>query len=214
MGGMSESSKNIWYQLGYALETARQRAPAPKKVHKKPGKADDAPAPSAIDQFLAAGGVAVAHRLISALWGRRPGTLRIARAALAGAGAAFALSLLRMSANGSTAENGAAPDPALELLIGAGRGILYGSVLEPRLPGSPIFRGATFGVMEYVASPLGGLDGILGAASPHRTMPLLAVLFAADEAWAGSLTRHVAFGAALGLLYGEGRARRGRREVV
>ena len=36
---MSESSKNIWYQLGYVLETARQGAPAPKKVHKKPGKA-------------------------------------------------------------------------------------------------------------------------------------------------------------------------------
>ena len=69
-------------------------------------------------------------------------------------------------------------------------------------------------VSGYRGSPLGGLDGILGAASPHRTMPLLAVLFAADEAWAGSLTHHVAFGAALGLLYGEGRARRGRREVV
>ena len=211
---MSESSKNIWYRLGYALESASQRAPAPKKVRKKPGKPDDAPAPSPIDHLLAAGGGAVAHRLISVLWARRPGTLRITRAALAGAGAAFVLSLLRMSANGSSAENDSAPDPALELLIGAGRGILYGSVLEPRLPGSPIFRGAAFGVMEYVASPLGGLDGILGAASPHRTMPLLAVLFAADEVPAGSLTHHVAFGAALGLLYGEGRARRGRREVV
>ena len=210
---MSESSKNIWYQLGYALETARQGAPAPKKVHKKPGKADDAPEPSAVDQLLAAGGGAVTHRLISALSRRRPGTLRIARAALAGAGAAFVLSLLRMSANGSSAD-GTAPDPALELLIGAARGILYGSVLEPRLPGPSIFRGATFGVMEYVASPLGGLDGILGAASPHRTIPLLAVLFDGDEVPAGSLTHHVAFGAALGLLYGEGRARRGRREVV
>ena len=102
---MSESSKNIWYQLGYALETARQHSPAPKKVRKKPGEADDAPAPSAVDQLLAAGGGAVTHRLISALSRRRPGTLRIARAALAGAGAAFVLSLLRMSANGSSAEN-------------------------------------------------------------------------------------------------------------
>ena len=105
------------------------------------------------------------------------------------------------------------PDPALELLMGAGRGILYSSMLEPRLPGSPVFRGATYGVMEYIASPMGGLDGILGAASPHRTMPVLSVLFAADEA-GGSLTHHVAFGAALGLLYGEGRTRRGKRDVV
>ena len=210
---MSESSKNIWYQLGYALETARQHAPAPKKVSKKPGKADETAQPSAVDQLLAAGGGAVAHKLISALAGDGPGTLRIARAALAGAGAAFVLSVLR-NPNGSAAENGTAPDPALELLIGAGRGILYGSMLEARLPGSPVFRGATFGVMEYVASPMGGLDGILGAASPHRTMPVLSLLFAGEETPSGSLTHHVAFGAALGLLYGEGRARRGKREVV
>ncbi len=211
---MSEPSKNIWYQLGYALETARQHAPAPKKVSKKPGKADAAAGPSAVDQLLTAGGGAVAHKPISALAGGQPGTLRIARAALAGAGAAFFLSLLR-TPNGSSAEDGTVPDPALQLLIGAGRGILYGSLLEPRLPGSPVFRGATFGVMEYVASPMGGLDGILGAASPHRTMPVLSVLLATgDEVPDGSLTHHVAFGAALGLLYGAGRARRGKREVV
>lgn len=209
--GMSKPSKNLWYQLGYALETARQHAPAPGKVSKKPDNTDEAPAPSAVDQLLTAGGGVVAHKLISALSGRRPGTLRITRAALAGAGAAFVLSLLRHP-NGS-AENGTAPDPALELLMGAGRGILYGSLLEPRLPGSPVLRGATFGIMEYVAAPMGGLDGILGAASPHRTMPVLSVLFAADEVPAGSLTHHVAFGAALGLLYGEGRARRGRLDA-
>ena len=211
---MSESSKNVWYQLGYALETARQRVPGAGKVPKEPGGAERRESPSAVDQLLAAGGGAVTHRLISTLAGRRPGTLRVARAALAGAGAAFVLSLLRVSPNGSSGDDDAKPDPALDLLIGAGRGILYSSVLEPRLPGSPVLRGATFGVMEYVASPLGGLDAILGAASPHRTMPILAVLFAADKAPFESLTHHVAFGAAMGLLYGEGRARRGRRDVV
>jgi hypothetical protein len=209
---MSEPSKNLWYQLGYALETARQQVPAPRKVSKKPENADEVRAPSAVDQLLAAGSGVVAHKVISAITGDPPGTLRMARAALAGAGAAFALSLLRRS-NGSL-ENGAMPDPALELLMGAGRGILYSSMLEPRLPGSPVFRGATYGVMEYIASPMGGMDGILGAASPHRTMPVLSVLFATDEALGGSLTHHVAFGAALGLLYGEGRTRRGKRDVV
>jgi hypothetical protein len=209
---MSEPSKNLWYQLGYALETARQQVPAPRKVSEKPENADEMRAPSAVDQLLSAGSGVVAHKVISAIAGDQPGTLRMARAALAGAGAAFAVSLFRKS-NGSS-ENGTMPDPALELLMGAGRGILYSSMLEPRLPGSAVFRGATFGVMEYIASPMGGLDGILGAASPHRTMPILSVLFSADEAPSGSLTHHLAFGAALGLLYGEGRTRRGKRDVV
>ncbi len=209
---MSEPSKNVWYHVGYALEAARQLAPAPKKVSKKAAKPDAADVPSAVDQLLTVGSGAVAHKLISALSGGQPGTLRLARAALAGAGAAFVLSLLR-NTNGSS-EDGTAPDPALELLIGAGRGILYGSMVEPRLPGSPVLRGATFGIIEYVASPMGGLDGILGAASPRRTMPVLSLLFATDEAPSGSLSQHVAFGAALGLLYGDGRARRGRREPV
>ncbi len=211
---MSESSNNLWYQLGYALETARQRVPAPRKVSAEADEGDGLSSPSVVDQLLATGGGAVAHRLISALAGSRPGTVRTARAVLAGAGAAFLLNLLRARANGSSAENGTAPDPVRELLMGAGRGVLYGSVLELRLPGPPIFRGATYGVIEYVAAPLGGLDGILGAASPHRTTSLLAALFAMEEAPAGSLTDHVAFGAAFGLFYGEGRARRGRRAAV
>lgn len=209
---MSEPSKNIWYQLGYALETARRQVPAPRKVSKKPGKTDETRTPSAVDQLLTAGGGVVAHKVISVIAGDSPGTLRMARAALAGAGAAFALSLIRRP-NGSLG-NGQAPDPALELLVGAGRGILYSSLVEPRLLGPPVFRGATFGVMEYIASPMGGLDGILGAASPHRTLPVLSVLFASDDAPSGSLTHHMAFGAALGLLYGGGRTRRGKRDVV
>ena len=93
--------------------------------------------------------------------------------------------------------------------------MLYGAVLEPRLPGSPLLRGATFGVMEYVTSPFGGLDGILGASSPNRTMPIVAALLGRGDSeaksGAGSITDHVAFGIALGLLYGAGRASRGSR---
>ena len=82
---MSEPSKNLWYQLGYALETARQQVPAPRKVSKKPENADEVRAPSAVDQLLAAGSGVVAHKVISAITGDPPGTLRMARAALAGA---------------------------------------------------------------------------------------------------------------------------------
>ena len=92
---MSESSNNLWYQLGYTLETARQRVPAPRKVSAEADEGDGLSSPSVVDQLLATGGGAVAHRLISALAGSRPGTVRTARAVLAGAGAAFLLSLLR-----------------------------------------------------------------------------------------------------------------------
>jgi hypothetical protein len=137
------------------------------------------------------------------------------RAALAGAGAALALSLFRNGKNGKPGVGQNPHDPTAELLTGAARGMLYGAVLEPRLPGSPLLRGATFGVMEYVTSPFGGLDGILGASSPHRTLPIIAALLGLSDSGAGSgagsIADHIAFGVTLGLLYGEGSARRGSR---
>ena len=210
---MSKSPESIWFQLGYALESARRQVPSRVAVEETPE-----PAPtSAVDQLLSAGTGIVTGRLLALLSGRTPGTWRVARAALAGAGAAFAMRLLRNPANRSS--NGGSPtdDAAADLLAGAGRGIMYSTMLEPRLPGSALLRGATFGVIEYVASPFGGLDVLLGASSPHRTTPLLAALFTtADSAVGsavGSLAEHIAFGATLGLLYGDGRLRIGRRDA-
>ena len=237
---MREPSKSIWYHLGYALESARHGARSAQEVRsaevrsvERPPSAekgrpverarsaqdvqggesdpDRRPVSATVDQLVATGAGMLADRLFSIVSGRRPGTLRLTRAALAGAGAALALSLFRNGKNG-TPEVGQSPhDPAVELLAGAGRGMLYGAVLEPRLPGSPLFRGATYGVIEYVTSPFGGLDGILEASSPHRTMPLLAALLGPIDSPSGSLADHVAFGVTLGLLYGEGRASRGSR---
>ena len=236
---MRAPSKSIWYQLGYALETARHGAqtareirsakkgpPAengrsavgPRSARNVKGEAPDPqrrPVSSTLDQLIATGTGILGDRLFSIVVGRRPGGLRLTRAALAGAGAALALSLFRNGKNGTT-EAGQGPyDPTAELLTGAARGMLYGAVLEPRLPGSPLLRGATYGVMEYVTSPLGGLDGILGASSPHRTMPILAAFLDQSDSGAGAGTKsmadHLAFGVTLGLLYGEGRARRGSR---
>ena len=168
-----------------------------------------------MDQLIATGTGILGDRLFSMVVGQRPGTLRLTRAALAGAGAALALSLFRNGKNGTREGEESPPDPTAELLTGAARGMLYGAVLEPRLPGSPLLRGATFGVMEYVTSPFGGLDGILGASSPTRTMPIVAALLGPSAAGARSgtesITHHVLFGVALGLLYGGGRASRGSR---
>jgi len=233
----------MWYRLGYALELARQgarsaqesrsgeeavsakKAPRAAKsgsaagaqsTQKARGKATDArsrPVSSTVDQLIATGTGILGDRLFSIVAGRRPGTLRLTHAALAGAGAALALSLFRNGTNG-TPRGGQDPhDPTAELLSGAARGVLYGAVLEPRLPGSPLLRGATFGVMEYVTSPFGGLDSILGASSPHRTMPIIAALLGSSDSVAVSMADHVAFGVTLGLLYGAGSARRGSRVV-
>ena len=215
---MSKPPESIWFQLGYALELARRRAPAKVTMRERPERPErggraESPGASAVDQLLSAGTGIVTDRLFALLSGRSPGTWRVTRAALAGAAAALAMSLLRPRANGSS--NGRSPndDPAADMLVGAGRGILYSTVLEPRLPGSPLLRGATFGVIEYVASPLGGLDGILGASSPHRTAPLLAALLTTGDSPSSSLAEHIAFGVTLGLLYGDDRVRIGRRDA-
>ena len=221
---MREPSKSIWYQLGYALESARHGASSARSTAEarsepnRRGKAADPerrPVSSTIDQLIATGTGILGDRLFSVLVGRRPGTLRLTRAALAGAGTALALSLFRPGKNG-TKEGGQTPhNPTEELLTGAARGMLYGAVFEPRLPGSPLLRGATFGVLEYVTSPFGGLDGILGASSPNRTIPIVAALLGPGGSGAkpgsGSITDHIAFGVALGLLYGTGRVSRGSR---
>ena len=224
--GMREPSKSIWYQLGYALESARHGASSARSTAQAGsarngrGKATDPErrlVSSTIDQLIATGTGILGDRLFSVVVGRRPGSLRLTRAALAGAGAALALSLFRPGKNGTKEDGQNPPDPTAELLTGAARGVLYGAVLEPRLPGSPFLRGATFGVMEYVTSPLGGLDGILGASSPNRTMPIVAALLGPSDSvaksGAGSITDHIAFGIALGFLYGGGRARRGSRDA-
>lgn len=235
--GMREPSKSIWYHLGYALESAShgartaQEARSAKKSppEGKDGSADGTrssrrvrgaasdpeskPVSSAVDQLIATGTGVLGERLLSILAGRRPGALRLTHAALAGAGAALALSLFRNGKNGAAEGGQRTHDPTEALLRGAARGVLYGSVLEPRLPGSPLLRGATFGVMEYVTSPFGGLDGILGASSPHRTIPILAALVGTGDSTSESMADHVAFGVTLGLLYGAGRARRGSREA-
>ncbi len=220
---MPKPSKNIWYQLGYALESARQGARSAQRIRspqkgEPPEKAESArrrPVSSTVDQLVATGTGMLADRLYSIVVGRRPGTVRLTRAALAGAGASLALSLFRNGKNGTATVGQSPHDPTVELLSGAARGILYGAVLEPRLPGSPLLRGATFGVLEYVTSPFGGLDGILGASSPNRTMPIVAALLDPSASGARSrtesITHHVVFGVALGLLYGGGRASRGSR---
>lgn len=203
--------QSVWYRLGYALESARPPGAPSKKGGRlrnpfaKNGKTEA----GVLDELFTVGAGALIGRMLAR---GRPGTLRLLRAATAGATAAAARSALRALLD--LEPEGSAVEPTREVLGGAARGLLYGAVVEPYVPGSPVARGVAFGTMEYMVAPLGGLDEVLGAASPRRTMPVLGTLLALERSPSESFTDHLIFGATLGLLYGLGRAKRGSREVV
>ncbi|MEE8148083.1 MAG: hypothetical protein V3T24_10800 [Longimicrobiales bacterium] len=210
---------NLWFRIGFALESARpSNVPAKARssegglLHNPFSKAfskNGAPERTMLDSLLSAGAGAVAGKVLGGA--SRTGALGLARGAAAGATATVARSLIRIALKLEPDDE--APDLGHELLEGAARGVLYGAVVEPRLLGSPLTRGLAFGVVEYAVAPWGGLDEVLGAASPRRTMPILGALMAVEKAPAESFTDHLVFGVVLGLLYGLGRARRGSREA-
>jgi len=206
---------NLWFRIGFALESARP-SNVRAKVHSGEGdllrnpfskafRKNGAPEGTLLDSLLSAGAGAVAGKVLGG--GTSLGPLRLARGAAAGATATVARSLIRIALDLQPTEG--ASDLGREVLEGAARGLLYGAVVEPHLMGSPLTRGLAFGVVEYAVAPWGGLDEVLGAASPRRTMPILGALMAVRKAPSESFTDHLVFGIVLGLLYGLGRARRG-----
>jgi hypothetical protein len=92
-----------------------------------------------------------------------------------------------------------------EMLARFGAGVAiaagYAALLYPRIPGSPLFRGLTFGALEIAAAPRGGLVRMASAA-PGLRYPLQALATPIDED-AGPLA-HLAFGLGLGLFYRNG----------
>jgi hypothetical protein len=85
-------------------------------------------------------------------------------------------------------------------LAGAGRGLLYAALVEPRIPGHPIVQGAAYAGLEYLLMPWGGLGELAGSKAPQGKIPALSVLLkdrGADE----QLVEHIAYGVALALLY-------------
>ncbi|GMR13832.1 MAG: hypothetical protein BMS9Abin29_2051 [Gemmatimonadota bacterium] len=207
--------QNLWFRLGFAIESARPSTlrakirSSERSLLRNPFFKEEVPKETMLDSMLNAGAGAVAGRVLGG--GRGPGPVGLARAAAAGATATLTRSLVRVAFN--LGPNEGTPDLGREVLGGAARGLLYGAVVEPRLVGSPLTRGLAFGAVEYLVAPWGGLDKVLGAASPRRTMPILGALMAVEKAPEESFTDHLIFGVALGLLYGLGRVRRGSREA-
>lgn len=216
------NERNIWYQAGYALERARalgdrrdgepgESGPPPAPVRgqrstEPVGREDEGDALSPLaDKLLALAAVAGGGALVAAalrVWRPRykPGPLSLTRAAAAGAGAAVARMAFRALLGAPAVPRDT--DPLAPVLAGAARGLLYASVVEPRLIGPVVLRGATYGAVEYLAEPWGGLEGLLDHLPVHRRVPFLAELLDArddDPTLAGQLL----FGVVLASLYGE-----------
>ena len=88
------------------------------------------------------------------------------------------------------------------VLSGAARGLLYGTLIEPRIPGPPIVRGAAYGYIEHLVTPMGGLTNLLGAHAPHRSLPFLADLLDEIDPSDETLMEHILFGITMAALYG------------
>ncbi len=204
--------KNLWYQLGHALETARTRLPAqtenkgfkPSAKGRQPSAVEGMSldvSHKVLDALLTVGAGSLLTRALS-LWPTRkgPGLFRLFRGGAAGAAAAVLAELARPVLTGRKATAALEEDLTDILLTGAGRGLLYAALVEPRTPGPPILQGAAYGSLEYALTPWGGLGELAGSEAPQGKIPALSVLLK-DRGANEHLVEHVAFGIALALLY-------------
>ncbi|MBT8397710.1 MAG: hypothetical protein HKO65_01910 [Gemmatimonadetes bacterium] len=210
-----QTKENLWYRVGYALETVRTRLPTPKEGGQDTTLSGEGPPPlsktfsgltpevsnKVLDALLTVGAGSILTRAVS-LWPSRrgPGLFRLFRAGAAGAAAAFLAEMVRPALTGKKAETPVEEEITDVLLAGAGRGLLYAALVEPRIPGHPVLQGAVYGGLEYALSPWGGLSELAGSHSPQGKIPALGVLLkdrGADE----QLVEQIAFGVALALLY-------------
>lgn len=226
---MDDSSQNLWYQLGYALEKARAK-PTRDRIHvlgeklaafrdgrqgartparRRPSGKLDAQGEGAetLDWILASVSGALASRLLRE-WKprRRPGPALLVRAAAAGAAAMIFQELAHaLLSDDPRASVNRARSLADRLVSGTARGLVYGAIAEPRLPGPPVLRGVAYGTAEFLLSPLGGVGKLLGNQAPYRRIPLLRLLVEDSPAMEDGYVEHLVFGLALALMAGETR---------
>ncbi len=199
------NNESLWYRVGYAIETVRDRLPPPNREGggKRPPTQNLSHDVShkVMDALLAVGAGSIFTRVFSILPSRRkPGLFRLLRAGTAGAAAAFLAELVRPALTGRVPH--APMEEALTdiLLTGAGRGLLYAALVEPRIPAPALLQGVAYGSLEYALTPWGGLGEVAGSKAPQGKIPALSLLLK-DRGTDEQLVEHVAFGVALALLY-------------
>ena len=221
--------KSIWFQIGHAFERARLGAPSAGKavaslaerrreseVDAREGRSArkrlDPPTMPSADDLIAAGLAVVADRALGS-WGRKrePGFTRLLRAGAAGAAAALLVDLVRPLLEGEPDLPTIDADTVDHMLSGFGQGLLYGAVVEPRVPGPALLKGALYGSVEYAVDPMGGLSGLLGSHTPHRKLPVVGGFLDGLDAGERAYLEHLTFGIALALLYGSSPSSNGIR---
>jgi hypothetical protein len=213
------SDQSIWYRIGYALGRARSAAPSVpartlaslaerRRTGAAPSGEKRRTTPGGRDDLLASAAVVALEKVLEG-WRprRRSGILRLLRAGASGAVAALLVELLRPILTGDPAVRSLDEATVDRLLAGAGQGLVYGAVLEPRLPGPDLLKGTLFGTAEYAMHPMGGLYRILGSRAPLRRVPGVGSLLGELDPHDRVYLEHVTFGIALALLYGESRPR-------
>ena len=204
-----EAMANIWYRLGYAWERARPSSAVgndggPDRG-RRPARSGNGSTPSGARKIASsllwenlldeAGGRI--RRAVAGRARRTPGRDDLARAALAGAGAALAARALG-SVVAEDPSSGDDPGLGLELVQGAVEGMAL-AVLSRHLPGGRLLRIGLCGAARYAAAPRGGLPGVIRPIAPP-TVRTLSALTPEDRRQPG-LLEHAAFAATFALLY-------------
>jgi hypothetical protein len=209
------SDTQFWHRIGYALErakdapsdatsilsglTERVREASPRK-----GAERKSPFPlPETDQLVAVGLTAIAGRLLAA-WRPRhsTGITDLLKAGLTGAGAALLIELARPLLRGERGVPSIDEETFDRMLTGVAQGLAYAAVVEPRLPGPGMLRGAVYGAVEYAVVPLGGLAKLFGKATPQGRLPVLGQVLDRVDAKDRAFLEHLAFGVVIGALYG------------
>lgn len=204
------SKKSVWYRLGYALGQARE---APSKGSRKLAglkeraslpaeKGEHSPTALDFDEILTAAGVALAARMLDRRAKRGGGVLSMIRAAAAGAGAGLLVELVRPLLSGQADVGSLDEDTPDRLLAGAVQGLVYGTLLEPWIPGPSTLKGVVYGSAEYAATGMGGIGKMVGGHSSLGRIPGVGPLLADLDPHERAYVEHVVFGVALAVLYG------------
>ena len=101
-----------------------------------------------------------------------------------------------------------------KMLVGAGQGLVYGAVIEPRVPGPALMKGALYGSAEYAVDPMGGLSHLLRGHSPQGKLPIVGALLDDLDPHDRAYVEHVMFGIALAVIYGSSPSSNGIRIEV
>lgn len=217
--------QSIWYHLGHAYERARKGAPSAgkavaglseRRVSKRPEK--QAPRESSWpsgDDLISAGAMLVLERIIGGRRrGREAGFTSLLRAGAAGAAAALLVELVRPLLHAKAELPILDRETGKRLLSGIGQGLVYGALVEPRVPGPPLVKGALYGSVEYAVDPMGGLSTLLGPHVPQARLPIVGELLEGTPTHDRAYLEHLVFGIALALLYESSPSSNGIRPEV